>query len=210
MSLPEASQLATAAQLLRPTDQSIPMIPLPAVTKMTVERQLNMMRSYLKILLRHAPPDNPIGVDSIYSLSHFELPKELVEDIGEIQTLDQELENMLGARKYGLKLKEWGPQLEVLVDKLEEWSRRLSSEVVLHEPGNLHGEILLEKWISAVFLAVVDALENAELMVGILTVDPKAVSDIDIQFSRVLTDEDVACNDLDVGWILWTLSSCCH
>jgi hypothetical protein len=129
---------------------------------LSVQQQLKMLRFYLRRL--PTSMDNPII--SVYNFSSFSLPNDLVEEIGEIQAIDKELEARLGVRKHGLKLRERGFEIEVLVDLLEEWTNKTSGDVMLEVPGNLHGEILIQKWISDILRAAQNAFEDAEIEVS--------------------------------------------
>jgi hypothetical protein len=131
------------------------------VKGLSVQQQLKMLRFYLRRL-----PASMDGLISVYNFSSFSLPSDLMEEIGEIQTIDKELEARLGVRKHGLKLRERGFEIEVLVDLLEEWTSKSSSDVMLEIPGNLHGEILLQKWISDILRAAQNAFEDAEIEVS--------------------------------------------
>jgi hypothetical protein len=130
------------------------------VESLALDPHIAMLRFYIA----HLPESLPNPVNSTYNFSSFVLKDDMVEEIGEIQAIDKELHARLGPRK-GLKLKERGLGVQALVNRLEEWTRMANHNVILEKPGNLHGEILIEKWIFALLQAAEDAFDDAGVLV---------------------------------------------
>ena len=83
----------------------------------------------------------------------------MVDDIGEIGAINQELEVRLGQRQHGLKLREQGPGIQPLAHLLKDWTARFEDDVIL------------KKWVFDILRAAQDAFEDSGLPVSSGTYD---------------------------------------
>jgi hypothetical protein len=111
----------------------------------------------LRLCLKALPTDIPIPKQSKYNFSNFHGPDaDWTAEIGEVGTVNRELEVRFGNRVDGLKLIERGPEMEAAVDVFETWIKKYPDDIIL------------EKWAT-------DTLEVAQ---GLIRAAGKAMNHI--------------------------------
>ncbi|CUA77877.1 hypothetical protein RSOLAG22IIIB_12879 [Rhizoctonia solani] len=109
----------------------------------------------LNNLLQTIPPGSlPYSSpeDSVYSklISFHPLPSDWLDDIGEVGTVNRQLEVIFGTRAFGFQLKERGPVLSTIIPILEFYLKKYPTDIIV------------QKWLLDLYHAACSAHSKAK------------------------------------------------